>query len=192
MVARWWALLVLIAVFAWGSYSAFQIMYTYIGWQTEIPNPSIELPEEKKSAPFAVKLHPDEAEAIGNSDKFDKTDDGLYIINESDEYILKAGYGYDPVTKEQRNGSGISWAAVVAFGIFLLFFMLSWRMVHGRIGSEILLETEHELRKVVWPSKQRVFNSSIVVVVTMVFISIILFFSDVLINMLIRDVLKLW
>ncbi|MCD4657249.1 MAG: hypothetical protein K8S87_06865 [Planctomycetes bacterium] len=159
MVARWWAFIVLIAVFAWGSYSSFQILYTYIGWQTEIPNPGIELPEESRIAEYEVIISADDAEAIKELSKFDKTDDGSYLINESADYILKEGYGFDPVTKEQRNGSGIAWAALVAFGIFMLFFLLSWRVVHGRKGSEVLLETEHELRKVVWPSKQRVFNS---------------------------------
>ena len=105
---------------------------------------------------------------------------------------MAAGVGWDPVAKEQRNASGIPWAAVVSLGIFLIFFWLSWRLVNGHKGSEVLLETEHELRKVVWPSKQRIFNSSIVVVLTMVVISLILFFSDILINLMIRDVLRLW
>jgi len=193
MLARWSALLVLVAVFGWGSYSAFQIMYTHIGWQLEIPNPNIELPQVEKTATFDAKLSEADAKAIVNIKDFDKDKkSGLYLVKDGDDYTLKEGVGYDPVAGVQLNGSGIPWAALVAFGIFIIFFWVAWRMVHGRKGSEVLLETEHELRKVVWPSKQRIFNSSIVVVLTMVVISLILFFSDILINLMIHDVLKLW
>ena len=192
MLARWSALLILVAVFAWGSYSAYEIMYAQIGWLTEVPLPGKELPEENLICAMDTKLSPSDAEAIVNIGDFDKDENGFYIINEGDDYTLSAGVGTNPVNGEQRNGSGIPWAAVVALLILVLFFWLSWRIAHGRKGSEILLETEHELRKVVWPSKQRILNSSIVVVFTMTVISLILFFSDILINLMIKDVLRLW
>lgn len=192
MLARWSAFLILIAVFAWGSYSAYTIMYTHIGWQTEIPNPSVVLEQEDRIATFDTKVDPKYKSYILNIEDFDKDENGFYLVKDGKDYTLNAGIGYDPVTGEQRNGSGIPWAALVAVGVLALFFWLAWRMVHGRKGSDVLLETEHELRKVVWPSKQRIFNSSIVVVLTMVVISLILFFSDILINLMIHDVLKLW
>ena len=169
MKARWFAFIILILLLGWGGYSSYRVMYTYLGWQSEVPDPGIDISQ-------AVEC-----------DLPDCTDP-----NTGKQTIIGANEAYCHVCGSQRNGSGIPWSAFVAVLIFLLFFWIAWRMCHGKRGSTILIETEQELRKVVWPSWARVVNSSIVVVITMVGIAAILFISDILINTLIRNVLNLW
>ncbi len=169
MWARWVAFLILIILFAWCSYSVYQVLYTYVGWQAEIPDPNVDI-TQAEPCPVPDCVDPQTGK----------------------QTIIPAGEAFCPVCGYQRNGSGIPWAAAVAVFLFIFFFWLSWRISHGRKGSEVLIETEQELRKVVWPSKVQVVNSSIVVVLSMIAIAAVLFVADVAINLLIRDILQLW
>ena len=51
---------------------------------------------------------------------------------------------------------------------------------------DLLLETEGEMRKVSWPSRQEAWNSSVVVVLTVLFLMALLFFYDVALNFILR------
>lgn len=51
---------------------------------------------------------------------------------------------------------------------------------------DLLVETEGEMRKVSWPSRQEAWNSSMIVVITVLFLMGLLFCYDVVLNQLLR------
>jgi len=55
---------------------------------------------------------------------------------------------------------------------------------------DLLVETEAEMKKVSWPSRQEAWNSSLVVVVTVIVMMGLLFVYDVVLNFLIRQLLS--
>jgi len=69
--------------------------------------------------------------------------------------------------------------AVVASG----WLGLVWVLNRPR-SVDLLVETESEMRKISWPSKQEAWNSSIVVVVTVLVMMGLLFFYDVMLNVI--------
>ena len=68
------------------------------------------------------------------------------------------------------------WAGVVfaALGCTTLFFAFFHRKT-----SDVLIDTENELRKVVWPTREEVTGSTIVVIGTTVIMAVAIFIIDV-------------
>jgi preprotein translocase subunit SecE len=66
-----------------------------------------------------------------------------------------------------------------------LAFGVVWIMNRPR-SVDLLVETEGEMRKVSWPSRQEAWNSSLIVVITVLFLMGLLFFYDVALNALLR------
>lgn len=58
---------------------------------------------------------------------------------------------------------------------------LAWFLNRAR-SVDLLVETESEMRKVSWPSRQEAWNSSIIVVVTVLVMMGLLFMYDVVLN----------
>ena len=70
----------------------------------------------------------------------------------------------------------ISLAVFVAagFGIFLL--------LNRPTTADLLIDTEQEMKKVSWPTRQEAWNSSVIVIVTVAIFTVLLFVFDVVLN----------
>jgi len=62
-------------------------------------------------------------------------------------------------------GTSLSSSFLISAVVFLGATFLAYRWVESPKIADLLIETEHELRKVTWPTGKEVMNSSIVVVV---------------------------
>jgi preprotein translocase SecE subunit len=79
-------------------------------------------------------------------------------------------------------GVEINLALVIAVAVVALgWFGIVWLLNRPR-SVDLLVETESEMRKISWPSRQEAWNSSIVVVVTVLVMMGLLFFYDVVLN----------
>ena len=67
-------------------------------------------------------------------------------------------------------GVGLTPAFLVALVFFAGGLFLLYRWLEQPKSAELLIETEHELRKVTWPTMQEVINSSLVVVFCVLFL----------------------
>lgn len=74
-------------------------------------------------------------------------------------------------------------ALIISVGLFLIIEWLIVKLVVNRpkVG-DLLIETETEMKKVTWPSWNDAFNSSLVVLVAVIFFMILLGLSDFLLN----------
>jgi len=77
----------------------------------------------------------------------------------------------------------LNWALIISVAVFLVVtgFIMS-RVVNRPKMGDLLVETETEMKKVTWPSWDDAFNSSLVVLVGVIFFMILLGFSDVILN----------
>ena len=79
-------------------------------------------------------------------------------------------------------GRGIAsyiWSAVVfaVLGVITLYIAF----FHKKTG-EMLIDTENELRKVVWPTREEVTGSTIVVIITTLLLGVFIFTMDILLT----------
>jgi preprotein translocase SecE subunit len=63
--------------------------------------------------------------------------------------------------------------------LLLLVIWLAWRIVNLPTFADFLIATEAEMNKVSWTTRQRLFQDTIVVLVTMVLMAIFLFVVDI-------------
>ena len=81
-------------------------------------------------------------------------------------------------------GLEINLALIIAVLVTVLGWAgMVWVLNRPR-SVDLLVETESEMRKISWPSKQEAWNSSIVVVVTVLVMMGLLFFYDVMLNVI--------
>ncbi len=81
-------------------------------------------------------------------------------------------------------GLDINLTLIISVVVVLLgLFSLVWLLNRPR-SVDMLVETESEMRKISWPSRQEAWNSSIVVVITVLVMMGLLFFYDVMLNAL--------
>ena len=66
--------------------------------------------------------------------------------------------------------AGVVFAICAALTLFLCFF-------HAKTG-EVLIDTETEMRKVVWPTREEVTGSTIVVIATTIILGVAIFVMD--------------
>ena len=79
-------------------------------------------------------------------------------------------------------GLNIDFALLIAIGVLLAGgAALVWTLNRPRL-VDLLIETEAEMKKVSWPSRQEAWNSSIIVVVTVVVMMGLLFVYDFVLN----------
>ena len=83
-----------------------------------------------------------------------------------------------PLLVVPRVGIVISWALIIALGVALLgCAAVTWVMNRPRT-VDLLVDTEAEMKRVSWPSRQEAWNSSIIVVITVLVMMALLFFYD--------------
>jgi preprotein translocase SecE subunit len=75
-------------------------------------------------------------------------------------------------------GAELTGALLIAVVVFAAATFFVWRWIERPKTSNLLAETEVELRKVTWPTGQEVFNSSVVVVVCVAFLMAFLAGAD--------------
>lgn len=109
----------------------------------------------------------------------------------SSEFLVTLGFVDAVPVPSELPIEGFLWAHVVGFGVWLVLTFLTYLLCNGARGAEILIETEQELRKVNWPTMDRVMNSSVVVVICVIIFAGLLFGADAGINQLIT-ILNLW
>ena len=66
----------------------------------------------------------------------------------------------------------------VPLGIWVVLCWVSFRVVNLQQFAEFLISVESELDKVVWPGRKQVMQSTVVVIVTMLFLGAFLFAVD--------------
>jgi preprotein translocase SecE subunit len=86
---------------------------------------------------------------------------------------LFEGFKRVPVLGARLNGALLISAAVFAVAAYLVY-----RWLERPKNADLLIETESELRKVTWPSVQEVVNSSLVVIVSVMFLMAFLAGAD--------------
>jgi preprotein translocase SecE subunit len=100
--------------------------------------------------------------------------------------LQRVDWADTPLLTVPHLGFTIDVAMVVAIvGVVTLASGVVWIMNRPR-SVDLLVETEGEMRKVSWPSRQEAWNSSLIVVITVLFLMGLLFFYDVVLNALLR------
>lgn len=85
-------------------------------------------------------------------------------------------------------GLDITWALVISIAVVLACgYGLVWLLNRPRT-VDLLIETEAEMKKVSWPSRSEAWNSSVVVVVTVVVLMGLLFLYDFVLNFILKRV----
>ena len=80
----------------------------------------------------------------------------------------------------------LSPAFLVAAIVFLIGFVLIYRWQQRPKMADLLIDTEAELRKVTWPTLEEVINTSLVVVVFVVFLGLFIGFADIVLTRVVR------
>jgi len=80
-------------------------------------------------------------------------------------------------------------AFLISTVVFLGLALLIWRWQNKRRVADFLIDTEHELRKVTWPTVQDVINSSTVVVICVLILMAFLAFTDWFLGRLFQNIL---
>jgi preprotein translocase SecE subunit len=86
--------------------------------------------------------------------------------------------GRDLLPKLPVIGVRMTGALFVSIAVFAGTLFLAQRWLEKPKNADLLIETETELRKVTWPTTQEVFNSSMVVVITVVLLMAFLASAD--------------
>lgn len=73
------------------------------------------------------------------------------------------------------------WIIALSMGIGLLGFLAYLTFMNGRV-SEFLIDTESEMRKVSWPSRGEVADSSLVVIIVIIAMGVYLYSTDIFLN----------
>ncbi|QDU85808.1 preprotein translocase subunit SecE [Planctomycetes bacterium Pla163] len=89
-----------------------------------------------------------------------------------------------PIVRIEATG-----AFLIAAVIFLGLTALIWRWQQRRKVADFLIDTEHELRKVTWPSVDDVVNTSTVVVICVMILMGFLAFTDWFLGRLFQQLL---
>jgi preprotein translocase subunit SecE len=129
-----------------------------------------EVPDNKKT--MNVK-----AEAIGTRKA---TDTGLLVLAVLFAVAGVAAYYLLPHLAQ-------SWRTLIVVGGIVVGCAVAWFTAPGRGLREFLRETQFEMRKVVWPTRQETLQTSLVVVVVTVAIALVLGAIDIILKTVILD-----
>ena len=81
-------------------------------------------------------------------------------------------------TKKVFLGAEVTYAQVVPIAVFIaIMAVIIWGLNYPKF-AEFLIETEIEMGRVAWPSRSSVIGSSMIVIVTVVIMSLLLFGMD--------------
>jgi preprotein translocase SecE subunit len=87
-----------------------------------------------------------------------------------------------PIVTVPRLGLSITWALIIAVVVVILgCAAVTWVLNRPR-SVDLLVDTEAEMRRVSWPSRQEAWNSSLIVVITVIVLMALLFFYDFALN----------
>lgn len=86
-------------------------------------------------------------------------------------------------------GVDLNGALIIATLIFAGGMFLAWRWQEKPKNADLLIETEAEMRKVTWPTRNEVVTSSVVVVVCVLFLMAFLAGADWVINRITGQIL---
>jgi preprotein translocase SecE subunit len=99
------------------------------------------------------------------------------------------GKAFPALPKLPVLGVSLTGALLIAIVVFAAALWLAHHWLEKPKYADLLIETETELRKVTWPTGQEVFNSSLVVVVTVVLLMGFLAGADWLLARLIGPII---
>ncbi|MFC1706896.1 preprotein translocase subunit SecE [Planctomycetota bacterium] len=92
------------------------------------------------------------------------------------EGMRAAVFGWKPLGDEFP----ISWGLIISVSIFVAFSLGTWLAINHQKLVDFLHETEVEMTKVSWASKDEVLRSSLVVVVTTIILAVWVYMADIL------------
>ena len=93
--------------------------------------------------------------------------------------VAAAGAAWLGHSQPQIAGMGVLAQASVASGWMLLWALLTFWLVNTPKLAEFLIMTESEMRKVSWPSRKEVVNSTKVIIVLTLLLGLLLYGVDV-------------
>jgi preprotein translocase SecE subunit len=89
--------------------------------------------------------------------------------------------------------AALKYGMLISALLFILFCFLAYILILNKPKScDYLIETEGELRKVSWPTREQYIGSSIAVIVSVVIMGIFLLGADFVFEKLIRSVIRLY
>lgn len=91
---------------------------------------------------------------------------------------LTAAFGCFSLSAGPLGGQGEAVSVGVPLAIWLLLCWITFRVVNFPRFADFLISVESELEKVVWPGRKQVMQSTVVVIVTMLFLGVFLFVVD--------------
>lgn len=74
------------------------------------------------------------------------------------------------------------WRYAICAALFLAGAWVSYRLVNLPAFADFLIAVEAEMNKVSWPTRNELFRASVVVLVTIFFLTIVLYFFDIVWN----------
>jgi preprotein translocase subunit SecE len=80
-----------------------------------------------------------------------------------------------------------SWRTLIVVGGIVAGCAVAWFTAPGRGLRDFLRETQFEMRKVVWPTRQETLQTSLVVVIVTVAIALVLGLIDIILKTVILD-----
>jgi len=102
-----------------------------------------------------------------------------------------------PFTHELSEATGETYRAIplmyqvhitLPLVLIVLLFWFSWRVVNWPVFADFLIATEAEMNKVSWTSRKRLFQDTVVVLVTVTLLTFFLFFVDIAWIQLLRGI----
>ena len=99
--------------------------------------------------------------------------------------------GYAALTKEllvlPHTGLQIDLALIIALVVAIAGIVgVAWLFNRPKL-VDLLVETEAEMKKVSWPSRQEAWNSAVIVVVTVIVLMSLLFVYDFVLNQILKQ-----
>jgi preprotein translocase SecE subunit len=105
---------------------------------------------------------------------------GTDVLGTGNNWELKVPFTYDLETGDVRVFPliyQVHYTLPLALCLVLIWF--AWRVVNWPAFTDFLIATEAEMNKVSWTSRKRLFQDTIVVLVTVTFLTIFLFVIDI-------------
>ena len=83
----------------------------------------------------------------------------------------------------------VNLALIISVVVFLGFETLLLKLINSVKLGTLLIETETEMKKVTWPSVSDSFNSSMVVLIAVIFFMLFLGISDIVLHFIFKDII---
>ena len=107
---------------------------------------------------------------------------GIYVGESVTKSLL-------PINKIPFLGVVPNLSLLISFGVFLLGLWLLNGWLNKPKNAELLIDTEHELRKVTWPTLEETINGSVLVVICVLFLMAFLAGADYVLAIISKRIL---